>query len=146
MHIDIENAASPGLMRRLAAIFYDSWLIVGIWLVGAIVDTYVRDPSGLDLAISRLPLQLFFVAVPFVFFGWFWTHGGRTLGMQAWRLKLLQADGSPVTWRASVTRVAAAHLSLFALGMGYLWILFDRDSLAWHDRLSNTRLIIIDKS
>jgi uncharacterized RDD family membrane protein YckC len=143
MTIDIDNAARPGLLRRLAAIFYDSWLIVGIWLLGVIIDTFLRDEQGLGLAISHIPLQLFIIATPFLFFGWFWTHGGQTLGMRAWRLKLLDDHGQPATWRQSLIRVAGAYLSALALGLGYLWVLFDPDRLCWHDRLSSTRLVIL---
>ncbi|MCB1774209.1 MAG: RDD family protein [Gammaproteobacteria bacterium] len=142
---DLDNAARPGLLRRLAAIFYDSWLIAGIWLLGVIVDTFVRDEQGLGLAVSHLPLQVFLVAAPFLFFGWFWTHGGQTLGMRAWRLKLLDSHGQPVTWRQSLIRVAGAYLSSFAVGLGYLAVLVDPDKQAWHDRLSSTRLVILSK-
>ncbi|MDJ0739412.1 MAG: RDD family protein [Gammaproteobacteria bacterium] len=143
--MQIDNAVTPGLMRRLAAIFYDSWLVAGIWLLAVIVDTFVRDPEGLGWEISHLPLQLFIPAVLFGFFGWFWTHGGQTLGMRAWRLRLLGDDGAPVSWRQAVVRTAAAHLSLLAVGLGYLWVWIDRDRLAWHDRLSRTRLVMVEK-
>lgn len=141
----LDNAARPGLLRRLAAIFYDSWLIVGVWLLAVIIDTFVRDEQGLGLAVSHIPLRLFVVAVPFLFFGWFWTHGGQTLGMRAWRLKLLDASGGPATWRQALVRVAGAYLSALALGLGYLWILFDPEKRSWHDRLSSTRLVILSK-
>ena len=32
----------------------------------------------------------------------------------------------------------AAALSWACLGLGFVWILFDRRKLAWHDRLSNS--------
>jgi uncharacterized RDD family membrane protein YckC len=146
MPVEIENAATPGLARRLAAIFYDSWLIVAVWLLLIIVDTFVRDDEGLGIAVSHLPLQVLLLATPFLFFGWFWTHGGQTLGMRSWRLRLLRDDGSAMNWRVSVVRVAAAHLSFFALGLGYLWVLVDRDGLSWHDRLSRTRLVMLSKA
>ena len=79
-----------------------------------------------------------------MFFGWFWTHGGQTLGMRV-AIKLLTAGGQAVDWRQSIVRTAGAHLSLFAAGLGYLWILVDRDRLARHDRLSRTRLVMIEK-
>ena len=145
MSTELTNAARPGLWRRLAAIFYDAWLIVGIWLIGVIIDTFLRDPQGLGLDYWHLPLQLFFFAVPFLFYGWFWTHGGQTLGMRAWRLRLLRSDGKAANWRSAIIRVAAAHLSWLALGLGYVWILFDSERLAWHDRLSSTRLVIVAK-
>lgn len=143
--LDLNDAAAPGLARRLAAMFYDSWLVAAIWLVGVTLDTVVRDPQGLALPVSYLPLQLYLVAAPAWFFGWFWTHGGQTLGMRAWRLKLLTDAGQAVTWRKALLRYAGAWLSAVPLGLGYLWVLFDRDAHAWHDRLSGTRLVMLRK-
>ena len=143
--LDLENAANPGLLRRLAAIFYDAWLIVGLWLVGATVDFFIRQALGLDTDGAHLFLQLYLTLVPFGFFGWFWTHGGQTLGMRAWRLKLFDQQGHAVGWRAATVRVAGAYLSAFVLGLGYLWMLVDPQRQTWHDRLSRTRLVMTRK-
>jgi len=145
MHSDIRHAAAPSLWRRLAAIFYDSWLVAALWLLGAIADTFIRAGLGVAAEGSHLPLQLYLLLAPGVFFGWFWTHGGQTLGMRAWRLKLLDREGAPVTWRQALIRYAAAWLSLLALGIGYLWVWLDHDGRAWHDRLSGTRLVLLRK-
>ena len=141
MQTDLDNAAIPSLWRRLAAIFYDAWLVAALWLVGATIDTFI----GAGSEGSHLGLQLYALLAPLVFFSWFWMHGGQTLGMRAWRLRLLGSDGSSVTLRQSVVRYVGAMLSMLALGLGYLWSLFDRQGLAWHDRLSNTRLVITRK-
>jgi len=145
MQTDLQNAAAPSLWRRLAAIFYDGWLVAALWLLGAIADTFLRAGLNLPPDASHLPLQLYLLAAPALFFGWFWTHGGQTLGMRAWRLKLLGRDGAPASWRQALIRYAAAWLSLLACGFGYLWIWFDRDGQAWHDRLSGTRLVLLRK-
>lgn len=146
MQLQIEYAAPPGLWHRLAAIFYDSWLVAAIWLIGATAETFIRAGLGIgDDGGSRWPLQAFLLLSPAVFFGWFWTHGGQTLGMRAWRLKLLDSSGNPVTWRQSLIRYGAAWLSLLALGLGYLWVWIDPQGLSWHDRLSGTRLVVLQK-
>jgi len=142
---DLSQAASPGLGRRLAAMFYDAWLIAALWLIGATVDVALQAGLGTTGDPFRLPLQVFVVACPFLFYGWFWTHGGQTLGMRAWRLKLLKASGEPMDWRHAIVRVAAAHVSLFTLGLGYLWMLIDRQRLTWHDRWSDTRLVMLSR-
>ena len=142
---DISNAAAPGLGRRLAAIFYDAWLIAALWLIGATLDFAIQSLLGTADDPMRRPLQLFLVASPFLFYGWFWTHGGQTLGMRAWRMKLLDEHGRPVTWRQSVVRVAAAFVSALALGLGYLWMLGDKERLTWHDRWSRTRLVLLTR-
>ncbi|MGB5201394.1 MAG: RDD family protein [Sedimenticolaceae bacterium] len=147
MQLPIENAAPPGLWHRLAAIFYDSWLVAAIWLLGATVETFIRAGLGTGGdAGSHWPLQAFLLLSPALFFGWFWTHGGQTLGMRAWRLKLLDSSGNPVTWRQSLIRYGAAWLSLLALGLGYVWVWIDPQGLSWHDRLSGTRLVVLEKA
>jgi uncharacterized RDD family membrane protein YckC len=146
MHDDIDNAVAPSLWRRLVAIFYDIWLVAAIWLLGATADTLVRAGLEVGSADFHLPLQLYLLISPAVFFSWFWTHGGQTLGMRSWRLRLLDSGGEPVTLKQSLVRYGAALLSLLPFGLGYLWVLFDRDGLAWHDRLSKTRLVLLKKN
>ena len=38
-----------------------------------------------------------------------------------------------------------ACVSLAALGLGYFWIWIDRERLAWHDRWSGTRVVVLPK-
>ncbi|MGB5621495.1 MAG: RDD family protein, partial [Gammaproteobacteria bacterium] len=70
---------------------------------------------------------------------------GQTIGMRAWRLQLIRDAGhdqavSPIQ---ALGRLAAACLSALPAGLGYVWILFDRRGLAWHDRLSGTRIVLL---
>lgn len=143
---DLSHAAAPGLGRRLASMFYDAWLIAALWLLGATVDYAVQSALGTAETPARVPLQVFLVACPFLFYGWFWTHGGQTLGMRAWRIKALREDGDAMDWRHSIVRVAAAHLSLLAFGLGYFWMLVDRERLTWHDRLSGSRMVLLSRN
>jgi len=83
--------------------------------------------------------------VSFLFFGWFWMRGGQTLGMRAWRLKVIADTGSAVTWSQALRRFVAAGLSWAALGLGYWWAMVDREKRAWHDTLSGTRVVVLPK-
>ena len=145
MNAKADPVIQSGLVRRLAAMFYDSWLLAGIWLLGATADTFIR--AGLDVEPGRyvLPLQIFFVLAPLGFYLWFWTHGGQSLGMRAWRLRVVTAQGNKLRYRDALVRYLAACLSLAALGLGFVWQLWDRDRLTWHDRLSRTRLVRVEK-
>ena len=49
MPVSLEQASRSGLLRRLAAIFYDAWLILALWLIGAAVDAAIRSALGLSL-------------------------------------------------------------------------------------------------
>jgi len=142
----LQAAAKPGLLRVLAAIFYDIWLIAALWLLGTTVDTFLREALfGSVEKGGHLPLQLWFLLSPLIFYGWFWTHGGQTLGMRAWRLRIINSEGEAISWRQSVKRYFAAVLSWGVVGLGFLWILFDRHHCSWHDRLSDTYLVLTEK-
>lgn len=139
----------PGLARRLIAIVYDSFLIFALLLLASATVTL---PVGLlagEQAAARLatnPLfRLWLSLIPLLFYLWFWTHGGETLGMRAWRLKIIKEDGAPLGVSDALIRLFAACLSLLLLGLGFLWMLIDRDRLTWHDRISKTHLILIKK-
>ena len=140
--IDLTHATIPGILRRLAAIFYDGLLLLALlFVVTALITLPLGSPSGT----TRLIFQFFmFEIIPLLFFTGFWKRGGQTLGMRAWRLKLIRIDGGDVGWGDAFKRHLAALLSLLVFGLGFIWILVDPEKLAWHDRLSKTRLIIVD--
>ncbi len=145
--IDISQALPPGLFRRLAAICYDGLLLLALLMVAT---SLIIIPLGLeagDTSVGRNPLFqiVIFGVIPAFFFSWFWIKGGQTLGMRAWRLRAVRDDGRPLTWRDALLRYGFALLSWAAAGLGFLWILVDHDKLAWHDRLSKTRLVIVAK-
>jgi len=96
------------LWRRLAAATYDGLLLLGIWMVGLFVDTVVRDLLGMEREWHALRAFLFLIGL--AFFAWFWTHGGQTLGMRAWRLKLRRVDGRPLGWINAIVRYAVMLL------------------------------------
>ena len=96
-------------------------------------------------ALLRVAYQWILLAVIVFFFGWFWTHGGQTLGMVAWRLRLQRADGSAITWADVIKRMAAALIAWAPCGLGYFWIWIDRDKLAWPDRWTGTRVVVLPK-
>jgi uncharacterized RDD family membrane protein YckC len=79
------------------------------------------------------------------FFGLFWTRSGQTLGMASWRLRVEREDGARLGWGDTLRRLGWALVSLLPLGLGFLWVLFDPERRAWHDRLSRTRVVVLPK-
>jgi uncharacterized RDD family membrane protein YckC len=133
-----------GLARRLAAITYDGLLLFSVLFVAAIPLTLM--PEALHAQpLVRAAIQAYLGLVTLAFFCGFWVHGGQTLGMRAWRLRLVGISKDEVSWKQAVLRYAAALLSWACVGMGFLWSVFDREGLAWHDRLSGTRLVYTPK-
>ncbi|MCU0735663.1 MAG: RDD family protein [Methylotetracoccus sp.] len=135
---------SAGLFRRLAALVYDSLLLFAILFVAT--ACVLPLTGGQALPPRQWLYSAYLAGITVVFVGWCWTHGGQTLGMRAWDLRVCAQDGGNLNWRRSALRMIAACLSLGALGLGYLWVLIDPRGLAWHDRLSGTRVIRIERS
>jgi uncharacterized RDD family membrane protein YckC len=139
MHINTRPAA---LLRRIAAIVYDSLLLLAVLFVAASPFVIITGGSRQGMLVHLL-FQIYLLAVSFIFFAWFWIHGGQTLGMRAWRLQIVREDGGKLGWRDAALRFFSAMLSWLCFGLGFLWILIDKERLAWHDRLSRTRVILI---
>lgn len=132
----------PGLIRRLAAMLYDGLLLTALLFVATAIITL---PLGYPSGVMLLVFQVFiFGLIPLIFFTGFWIRGGQTLGMRAWRLRLVRMDGEEIGWRDALKRHLAALLSILVFGLGFIWILVDPEKLAWHDRLSKTRLLLIE--
>ena len=140
----LDRTEVPSLLRRLAAIFYDALLLVGVLFVASLPLPFIPQDID-DVWWIRLLVQAYLLLVCLLFFAWFWVHGGQTLGMRAWRLQVTKSDGSPITWNSAVIRFFSAILSWLVFGLGFLWVLVDKERKAWHDRLSNTTLSLEPK-
>jgi uncharacterized RDD family membrane protein YckC len=128
------------LLRRIGAMLYDALLILALLFLTTIPFIAMRGGEPVEAA-SNQPYQITLAVVIFVFFVGFWSRSGRTLGMQSWGLRAETSDGQiPSIGQASI-RFFASMLSWLPVGLGFLWQLWDKEELTWHDRLSNTRLM-----
>jgi uncharacterized RDD family membrane protein YckC len=143
-----ENEKRPGidiplqtasLARRMFATGVDVLIIstaaaafgLIFWKVAAIRPPQIQT---LELAIA-IP-SLFWAVYQYLLI----VYSGSTLGLRAAGLELARFDGSPTTRSLRRWRVVASFLSAASLGMGYVWVFLDEDSLCWHDRATRTHL------
>lgn len=134
---------TAGLARRLAALCYDALLLLALLFVATLPWVLFARGEPLD-PLAHVAYRGYLIGVSGLFFGWFWTHGGQTLGMRAWRLRLTGNDGGAVKPRAAAIRFAVGLASLGLLGLGFWWALFGTRR-TWHDRAANTRVELLPK-
>jgi uncharacterized RDD family membrane protein YckC len=133
----IAEFVMPSLKRRLASMVYESLLLGALLFIAGylVVGLRPQDHPGL--------FRFYLLFVCGLYFVWFWRHGGQTLAMRTWRIRLVDASGRQVSRRVAWLRYGYAVAGLLALGLGFLWALWDRDKMFLHDRLAGTRLKLL---
>ena len=159
---DPANLPTPGLRRRMAAMLYEGVVLFGVLMIAGLLFSTLTDQR--HALHGRLEMQVFLFCILGLYFAWFWVHGGQTVAMKTWHIRVVRADGSPLTWLGAAVRyvlgwlwfmpalAVAAVLGLhtsraysLALLLGVVlyamlsWLLPGRQFL--HDRLGRTRLV-----
>lgn len=120
------------MLRRGLAMIYDgliciavlmvtSWIytMLAAWAMG--FDQYQEKMETGTLEADPLLSSLMFVVL-YLFFGYFWTRSGQTLGMQVWRIRIQNLNGVSVSWTQALKRFMVGAVSLFlALLCLYHW-------------------------
>lgn len=104
---------APPLWRHLLAMLYDTLLIVPLFMAAAAVWVALLGPTD-NINEPAVPAFLQWCSwgvILLIFFGIFWRRAGQTLGMQAWRLKLITESGGSPTWQQVAVRLVVATLS-----------------------------------
>ncbi len=137
--------------KRMMCILYDSLLLIAIlFVVGLIVASIatfaINDGNAITeehpaYLIYQFIILMVLFSTAFLFFGWFWIHGGQTLGMKTWRIQIRTTQNEDITWSLAAIRFITSILSWLTLGLGFIWCLIDKKKRAWHDISSSTILI-----
>jgi len=158
------------LGRRLAALVYDVLLLFAVLIIASTLALPFTGGKGLE---HHHPLlTLYFLGVIFLFNGWFWTHGGQTLGMRAWRIQILSVHGTTLSWwqvfirfllslpfwcfillvvlqssgKGNVTLDLSAIPSWILYLTALAWLLIEQQPNNWRDRLGRCRVRYFDKN
>jgi len=168
------EAASPqvpaSLFRRLAALVYDSLLLLAVLFLGTLLllpFTGGESITPQDSGAWEYAYRGWIALLTFGFFGLSWTRRGQTLGMMSWKIRLQRDDGRLPRWRDAAARFLSGVLILLCAALGlvsllrpmesplgdwawalllpaaanYLWVLRDPASRSLQDRLTGCRVV-----
>ena len=133
------QAEPAPVWRRVAAFCYDLLLLTAIVVCFTLAVLAVRMGAAVPPGSWWFPLCL--VAIAAAFFSGFWALGGQTVGMRAWRIRVVRDDGTMLTIPQAFARFAAGIVALAPAGLGLWWGVFDSSKRGWHDRWTGTRVI-----
>ena len=131
-----------GLFRRLAALLYDCFLIGAIWFGITGIAVLLNGGEAMPVWANQFILLPILILSSFVFYFWFWTHGGQTLGMRAWRLRILNEEEQTPNLKQCTLRF---FLAFFTFGIGFLYTPFNSSKKSIHDSLSKTQIVLLPK-
>ena len=129
------------LIRRLAAVVYDTLLLVALFFLFTVM--LLPFTGGEAIASGNLLFTLYLLVISYLYFTWQWIHGGQTLGMKSWRVKLIGENQIGISWLSASKRFVLAIISWIIFGLGFIWALSNRNRITFHDRYSQTRLIVL---
>ncbi|MDP1646303.1 MAG: RDD family protein [Thiobacillus sp.] len=130
-------------LARIAAMIYESLLVTAVVFVASFIIIPVI--GEMHAPWQRHLFQAYILGVLFAYFSAFWLRSGQTLAMKTWRIRLVNADGGPLTFKQALLRFFLALLGLLLAGAGFWWALFDRDRQFLHDRIVGTRLVRVPR-
>ncbi len=146
-----EEASFPPapLWRRLAAIIYDSFLVVALvmavsGLYHSVVNVWLGGSEDAGVGFDPFLFAILLITI-FSFFTYFWRAKGQTLGMQVWRIRIELESGGMPEMKHCLLRFFSAIPALGACGAGLLWMLVDNKKMAIQDRLSSSKVIVLPK-
>jgi len=119
---------------------YESLLLLGVLSVSFMLP-HLALGMGFDIVLPGSILLGHIFIVLGAYFLWYWHHGGQTLAMQTWKIRLSTPSGKQPSLARLALRYVLSWPSVLYFGAGLLWALFDRDRQFLHDRLAGTRLV-----
>jgi uncharacterized RDD family membrane protein YckC len=151
---------APSLKRRMACWLYEGMLLFGVvFIAGYLFGTLSQTRHALD---NRPGLQAFLFLILGIYFTWFW-HRGQTLAMKTWHVKVVSAQGLPLTQSRALLRYVLSWMwflppLLLTIPLGlppgliglllfvwvFIWALLSRfhpQRQFWHDAWAGTRLV-----
>ena len=150
---DEDTVAAPvsagGFWIRTLAYLIDSVILEVLSLILIVVGMLAMSmsPSGLaafdeDRIMGVLgPYYLFSTIITILYFTYFHGSIGQTPGKMLCGLKVVRVDGEPLGFARALLRWAGYLPSSLVFGLGFLWIAWDRNKQAWHDKIAGTRVI-----
>jgi uncharacterized RDD family membrane protein YckC len=152
---------TPGLWRRMACWMYEGVLMFGVvFIAGYLFGSLSQTRNAMD---NRHALQAFLFVVFGIYFVWFWAKG-QTLAMKTWNIRLVDANGQPVSQTRALMRyclswiwflpplltlssfkLSGAETGVLIISWVVVWALSSRlqsHQQFWHDAWAGTRLVI----
>jgi uncharacterized RDD family membrane protein YckC len=135
---------APSLVKLGACFIYETLIVLALSFVCTL--PFLMVVGDATHGFRRHVLQLLLWVCLGCYFVWCWHKKGQTLAMQTWQFKVINQESKFLSIKQAIQRYILATFSLLFFGLGYLWIIVDKDRLTLHDRLLKNRIIFVPRN
>ena len=141
--VDLPHTKYVGFWARVGAAFVDAVVLITV-TYPILIATYGLDYfSPTKQAVVAGPVDILVSWVfPFVAIVLFWHYKQATPGKMAVGARVVDAStGEPLSIGRCITRYLGLIIASLPLGLGVLWIAFDRRKQGWHDKIAGSVVV-----
>jgi len=138
------QSESPPLQVLAALPRAGFWLRMGALLIDVLLIGFLMQSSGVVLGSFHHESNLHLLVLA-AYGACMWKLRGSTVGGIVCDLRVVRVDGRPVEWETAIVRALGCFLSLAVCGLGFIWIAFDANHQAWHDKIAGTVVVRVPK-
>ncbi|MHB8618703.1 MAG: RDD family protein [Chloroflexota bacterium] len=126
------DAPKAGFWVRVSAYVVDAILLA---IIGAVIRVFFRVVlgNGAGSGVAFLVGVLYFV--------YFWTKGGQTIGFKRYHLRVVKITGAPLTFFDAIKRFIGLIIAFAVVFVGVMWVGWDANKQGWHDKMAGTFVI-----
>ena len=121
-------------LKRIAASIYDLFLLLGVWFA---VGSFAVWINGGIIEAKWIGPFLVLLST-WIFYGYFWTHGGKTLGMAVWKFEIYSIDENKISFQKVSIRFFSNVITVLLGGTPLILMYFSKNNLSLSDYLSKT--------
>ena len=138
-----------GFTIRFAAYFIDS-IVVSLCTLFLFLTLFILMNffSNNNVSISEvlnsvlIPFYFFSYLLKCFYFTYFHSYNGQTVGKLICGIRVVCLKGNNFSIFRSLVRFFGYYLSLYCLGLGFLWVLIDKNNQGWHDKLVGSIVVL----
>ncbi len=137
-------------LGRLLAYILDGLImsIIGIfgglliWGLLALMGNTDSDFVVIMAIMLSCLLVIVILVIQFLYFGYFWSTSGQSLGMKLLNMKVVRQDGGELSFLTAGLRGSLGYwISSLVFNLGFLWAAFDQEKETWHDKIFKTWVV-----
>ena len=127
-----------GFRLRVAALTIDEIILITFtYVIFGLIKGYL--PSNFQG--SLVFIVIFYEIIDYNYYTLFWIFGGQTPGKKILKIKVMKWDGSPLNYKDAFVRYWIWMIGVTLIGIGYFWIVFEKDKRGWNDIVAKTHVI-----